>query len=276
MSIGFPNTANLVPAGTAFDRVAAQYDEIFTHSAVGKAQRQLVHRELRPILVRGSRILDLNCGTGEDALNFGAQGVEVLACDASPAMIDVCRRKLQAAGAALPVEFLACANENLADLIGFGPFDGALSNFGGLNCTADLGAVSRQLAPLVRPGGALFICIMGRVCAWEISWYVLTSRWGTAFRRLRPSGATATIGGLRLRVSYPSVRQVAHACAPWFRIKACRGIGVFLPPSWLEPFFRNRPRTLRFLQWLDWRLGALPLVRGLGDHVLLRFVREEQ
>jgi len=276
LSVRPSNTENPVAAGTAFDRVAALYDEVFTHSAIGRAQRQLVHRELQPVFVRGSRILDINCGTGEDALHFGARGVEVLACDASAAMIDVCRRKLAAAGAAPPVTFLVCTNESLDDLTGFGLFDGALSNFGGLNCTADLSAVGRQLAPLLCPGGALFICIMGRVCAWEIAWYLLSGRWGKAVRRLRPSGSTATIGGLRLRVQYPSVRQVTAAFAPWFRIKARRGIGVFLPPSWLEPFFGNRPRTLRFFGWLDRHLGAWPLLGGLADHVLLHLVREEQ
>lgn len=276
MSVRPFNTANLVAAGTAFDRVATLYDEIFSHSAIGKAQRRLVHRELEPVFVRGSRILDINCGTGEDALHFGARGVEVLACDASPAMIDVCSRKHAAAGADPSNIFLVCANENLDDLASFGPFDGALSNFGGLNCSADLSAVGRQLAPLLSPGGALFICIMGRVCAWEIAWYVLSGRWGKAFRRVRASGSTATIGGLSLRVHYPSVHQVTAAFAPWFRFHARRGIGVFLPPSWLEPFFRNRPRTLHFLEWLDRQLGAWPLVRSFADHVLLHLVREEQ
>ena len=276
MSVGLPITAETVPGGVAFDRIAAQYDEVFTHSAIGRAQRELVHRELQPVFVRGSRILDLNCGTGEDALHFGAQGVEVLACDASPAMIDVCCRKLALAGAALPVKFLVCPNESLGNLSGFAPFDGALSNFGGLNCTADLAAVSRMMTPLIQPGGALFICIMGRVCAWEIAWYALRGQWEKALRRLDSSGSVATIGGLGIRVHFPSVRQIADAFAPSFRLKAWRGIGVALPPSWLEPFFHNRPRTLRCLQWIDCHLGARPLLRGLADHVLLHFVREEQ
>jgi hypothetical protein len=191
-------------------------------------------------------------------------------------MIDVCRRKLASATAALPVRFVVCPNESLNNLVGFAPFDGALSNFGGLNCTADLAAVSRLMAPLIQPGGALFVCFISRVCAWEIAWYALRGQWAKAFRRLRPSGSIATIGGLRLRVHYPSVRQIVDAFAPSFRLQTWRGIGVFLPPSWLEPFFRNRPRILRWLQWLDRHLGTWLLFRGLADHVLLHFVREEQ
>ncbi|MGB0064512.1 MAG: class I SAM-dependent methyltransferase, partial [Terracidiphilus sp.] len=187
----------------------------------------------------------------------------------------VCRRKMAAAAGTLPVAFLVCSNENLDGLTELGPFDGALSNFGGLNCTADLDEVGRHLASLVRPGGSVFLCIMGRVCAWEIARYVLTGQWKKALRRLRPSGSTATIGGLTIRVHYPSVRQIARTWAPWFRIRDCRGIGIFVPPSWMEPFFRNWPRTLRLFEWLDRLLGGSALA-GLADHVLLRFAREIQ
>ena len=276
MSVDVPITADTALSGVDFDRIAEQYDEIFTHSAIGREQRELVHRELSRFFVRGSRILDMNCGTGEDALHLGAEGIEVLACDASPAMIEVCCRKLAAARGALSVRFLVCINEQLDRLACFAPFDGALSNFGGLNCSSDLAAVSRQMAPLLRPGGALFVCLMGRVCAWEIAWYVLSGRLKKALRRLRFSGSTATIGGRRIRVHYPTVRQIADAFAPSFRLRSWRGIGAALPPSWLEPFFHNRPRTLHCLQSFDRHLGTWPLLRGLADHVLLHFVREAQ
>lgn len=272
-----PVTAtSTVECAAAFDSIAARYDAIFTQSVIGTAQRRLVHSALQPHLVPGSRILDMNCGTGEDALHFGAQSIEVVACDASPAMIDVCRRKLLSAAAALPVTFLVCANERLDQLRPFAPFDGALSNFGGLNCTADLAAVRDSLACLLDPGCMLFVCLMGRVCAWEIVWYLLTGRWKKAFRRMQTNGAQANIGGHDLRVYYPSIQHASAVFAPSFRLETWHGIGVFLPPSWLEPFFRNRPRLIRLLQWIDRRCGSWPVLRGCADHVLLHFVREEQ
>lgn len=269
-------TTNIVESAAAFDCIAGQYDAIFTHSTIGAAQRRLVHRALQLHFMPGSRILDMNCGTGEDALHLGAQSIEVVACDASRGMIDVCRRKLAKVGSALPITFLVCANEQLDQLWPLAPFDGALSNFGGLNCTADLTVVRELLAPLLVPGGTLFICLMNRVCAWEIAWYLLTGQWKKAFRRLRADGTQARVGGLNFRVHYPSVRQVADAFAPPFRLKAWRGIGVALPPSWLEPFFHNRSRVIRLMQWIDRHVGGLPMIRSCADHVLLQFVREEQ
>jgi SAM-dependent methyltransferase len=272
-----PMTASsAVESAAAFDCIAAQYDAVFTHSVIGAAQRELVHCSLSPYFKQGSRILDMNCGTGEDALHFGAQSIEVVACDASRGMIEVCRRKLAATGLTLPITFLICENERLDRLRPLAPFDGALSNFGGLNCTADLALIQELLAPLIVPGGSLFVCLMGRMCAWEIVWYLLAGQGGKAFRRLRAKGAQAGIEGYTVHVYYPSVREAADAFAPTFRLKTWRGIGVALPPSWLEPFFRNKPGIIRLLQRVDRYLGAWPLVRGCADHVLLQFVREEQ
>jgi len=48
----------------AFDTVAEDYDRIFTNSAIGRAQRDAVWEVARTVFSPGSRILELNCGTG--------------------------------------------------------------------------------------------------------------------------------------------------------------------------------------------------------------------
>ena len=272
-----PMTVASTPeSAAAFDCIAEQYDAIFSRSTIGIAQRQLVHLTVSQCFAPGTRILDMNCGTGEDALRFGSQSIEVVACDASRVMIEVCRRKLAAAGSSLPVTFLVCANERLDQLKPLAPFDGALSNFGGLNCTRDLALMRELLAPLIASGGHLFVCLMGRVCVWEIAWHLLHGHRKKAFRRLRADVAEASIGGRSIRVYYPSVWAVGNAFAPSFRLRAWRGIGVALPPSWLDPFFHNWPGVVRLLQRVDAFFGAWPLFRSGADHVLLHFVREEQ
>jgi ubiquinone/menaquinone biosynthesis C-methylase UbiE len=258
----------------AFDSIAADYDSIFTESLIGRAQRSLVHAELRDRFFKGQRVLDLNCGTGEDALFLASQGVSVLACDVSSRMIAVAQQKLEKRQASMPVSFILCANEHLDALQDRGAFDGALSNFGGLNCTADLNGVARAMQSLIRPGGQFFLCLVGRVCAWEILWYCLRGRWGKAFRRLRSKGSYASIGGKKLYVTYPGVNEVRASFGPAFRLEARRGIGVVLPPSWMEPFFRRHPRLVERLLQIDSWLGDLWFFRSIADHTLYRFVRE--
>ena len=54
-----------------------------------------------------------------------------------------------------------------------GPFDGALSNFGGLNCVDDLGV--RRLRPGLGGAarGVALLCVMGPVVPWEWGWFLL-------------------------------------------------------------------------------------------------------
>ena len=260
--------------GPAFDTIAEEYDRLFTYSILGKAQRALIHEELRKRFREGHRILDLNCGTGEDAVLMAAEGVSVLACDVSKRMISVAWQKFASCGATLPVTFAVCANEQLDLLKSHGQFDGALSNFGGLNCTADLTEVRRTLSDLIRPGGEVFLCMLGCFCAWEILWHSAHGRWSKAFRRMKTGGTDARIGGASVRVHYPSVHEMRIAFAPSFRLASWRGIGVALPPSWMESAFQNRQRFVDLLTHIDRWLGVVPMFRGCADHILFRFVRE--
>ncbi|HEX3470711.1 MAG TPA: methyltransferase domain-containing protein [Silvibacterium sp.] len=260
----------------AFDTIAEEYDRLFTYSILGKAQRALIHEELRKRFREGHRILDLNCGTGEDAVLMAAEGVSVLACDVSKHMISVAWQKFASCGVTLPVTFAVCANEQLDSLKSHGQFDGALSNFGGLNCTADLAQVRRALSDLIRPGGEVLLCMLGRFCAWEIFWHATHGRWNKAFRRMKAGGTDARIGGTTIRVYYPSVHKIQTAFAPSFRLASWRGIGVALPPSWMEYAFQERPLFVELLTRIDRWLGAAPLFRGTADHILLRFVRESK
>ena len=62
-----------------FDGMAADYDRAFTASAVGKLMRSAVQRRLDVAFKPGERVLELNCGTGEDAIYLARA-----ACACSP------------------------------------------------------------------------------------------------------------------------------------------------------------------------------------------------
>src|SRR6202045_1576480 len=134
-------------AATAFDGVAESYDEVFTHSMIGRAQRRKVWAKLLAAFPRGSRILELNCGTGEDARYLVERGRSVVACDASHSMIQVAKR-VNPWGDSANLEFLQRANEDLGFMPNERFFDGAFSNFSGLNCLADLRPFASNLAGL--------------------------------------------------------------------------------------------------------------------------------
>jgi ubiquinone/menaquinone biosynthesis C-methylase UbiE len=266
------NGVTLSAAASAFDRIAGSYDELFTRTAVGRAQRKQVWGRLLAAFPLGNRILELNCGTGEDARFLARNGRSVVACDGSGEMIEVARRRDREEGGLPAVSYLRLHNEDLSSLPADWGFDGAFSNFSGLNCLEDLNPVATNLAYLVRPGGRVLICLWSRSCAAEMLWYLLRGQPKKALRRCSGK-TTARLGGMTIAISYPTIRAVRRSFAPWFQLNSRRAVGLFVPPSYAEPSIRNHMSILARLEWMDSLCADWPILRDFGDHTLLEFER---
>jgi ubiquinone/menaquinone biosynthesis C-methylase UbiE len=269
------NNVTLSHAATAFDHVAGSYDELFTHTAIGRAQRDQVWRKLIAVFAPGSRILELNCGTGEDARFLARGGRSIIACDASLAMIEIAKSRERERRPLANLEYLHLATEDLALLFNCGLFDGAFSNFSGLNCLRDIKSVARNLAGLVKPGGRVLLCLWSRVCWVELLWYLFHGQMKRAVRRLSKP-ATARVGEMTIPVFYHSVRSLRSSFSPRFELRSRCAVGLFVPPSYLEPSISKHKKLIGLLEWLDRRCANWPILRDAGDHVLLEFVRCDQ
>jgi hypothetical protein len=64
-----------------------------------------------------------------------------------------------------------------------------------------------------------------------------------------------------------------RAFAARFQLRSWRAIGLFVPPSYVEPWIRKHRQILLAMKQLDDFCAGLPLFRGIGDHVLLEFTR---
>jgi ubiquinone/menaquinone biosynthesis C-methylase UbiE len=259
----------------AFDSMAAGYDELFTRSMIGRAQRGAVWDALLRIFEPGAHLLELNCGTGEDALFLSRHNISVVACDGSEGMIRTARKRLQEEDPEAPIEFRLLPTEHLGQLHPGELFDGAFSNFSGLNCVSNLDQAAWDIASLLTPRAPVLICLSTRFCLAETLWFLFHGNFRKAFRRT-PGVAHAKVSGFLVKVHYPTLRQVRKSFSPWFRLRSCTGIGIAVPPSYLEPVIRKWPRVLRVLHWIDQRISHLPLLRILGDHMLLHFERLEE
>lgn len=259
-----------------FDTIAGRYDETFTSSSIGEAQRAAVWRKLGKTFRPGNHILEIGCGTGVDACFLAERNIRVAACDSSPQMIDVATRRIQERCLQTLVRPFVMRAEDIATLPADELFDGVFSNFGVLNCVEDLEGVAGGLARLLKPGASAVLCWMGPCCVWEIGWYLAQRNRDKAFRRFRSGGVRARIAdGAFVHVHYPSVGFLSSAFAPEFRLKSVQGIGVAVPPSYLEPWARRHPRLLQFCVQFDVYFGRCPGIRSLGDHVLVHLQREK-
>jgi ubiquinone/menaquinone biosynthesis C-methylase UbiE len=256
-----------------WDRAAKTYEEDFSGTTIGKTRRQAVWRYLERIFGPGDRVLEINCGTGLDAVFLAQQGVQLVACDISPQMIEMARQHAERQMVADRVEFLTLATENLGDLEDQSLFDGAFSNFSGLNCVKDLAALRMQLAARLKPGARLLICMMGRIAPWDVFWFLLHKKPKHAFRRLRDEETANAGGAMEFQVHHPSVKKIRSQFAPDFRLRGWGGIGITVPPSYMEHWARRFPRVIGSLAAADERIGGLPVFRSMADCVVLEFER---
>lgn len=242
----------------AFDRIAAGYDRLWTETACGRFQREAFWRHAAPYFRNARRVLDIGCGTGEDAARLVRAGVEVTAIDVSPRMVERARAR--------GVEARVMAAEELERIDD--RFDAAMSNFGVLNCVADLAAMRQGLARVVQPGGFAILCLLGRFCLWETAWFLARGEPRKAVRRWR--GETASSSGLRVR--YPRVREIERDLAPQFALVERFGVGILVPPS----FVRLPEGVVEWAARIDRRVSRTPLTRAIADHTLLIFRRNQR
>jgi len=189
-------------------------------------------------------------------------------------MIQVARERLSLLRGSSRVDFRVLATEEIAVLAEEGPFDGVFSNFGGLNCVPDLSGVALDLAKLLTSRARALLCMAGPRVAWEIIWYLGKGNPRKALRRFKRGGTVGRLAeGVTVEVRYPSVGAMARLFAPEFRLLRIKGIGVTVPPSYLEPLAQRFPRVLKTLVGADRLLSRVPVFRALADHILLEFQR---
>lgn len=247
--------------------VAAEtYDQDFTNTIIGQLWRDAVWLELDRTFHSGQRILELNCGTGIDAVHLADRGIRVLACDISPRMVELARKRATTSEVRDRLDFRSVATEMIGVLEKDGPFDGAFSNFSGLNCVEDLPGVTRDLACLLKPGARILLCMLGQFSAWESLWSLVHGNRKRSFQRFQR-------GNGPIKVQYPSRKQIERVFSPHFSLRRWKGIGVALPPSYMEHWARRFPHLTMALAWVDNVIGKVSLLRSMGSCILLELER---
>lgn len=259
-------------AGIAFDTIADSYDTTFTESLIGRSQRSVVWAKASAVFRAGDHVLELNCGTGEDALFLARHGVSVTACDASSRMIEQAQARVAAEFPEAPIKFHTLCTEDLGGLDSSLLFDGVFSNFSGLNCVENIPEAAQLISSRLKSGAQVLLCLSTRYCLWEIFYYLLQGNPHKAFRRF--AGVTAAkLGQHSFPVYYPTLGALLKSLHSAFRLLSVTGIGVTVPPSYLEPWARRNPRLLGVFEAVDKILRGWPGLRVLGDHMLVHLER---
>ena len=150
-------------------------------------------------------------------------------------------------------------------------FDGLISAFASLSSLPNLAGFADDAARLVRPGGRLVLHVLNRFSLWEWLGYVVRRNWSAARQVGRQTTRIFVIGGQPVphwlyfaddayrRFFSPAFgpRATCTASAHCGRRTRC---GASLP-------------LVNALEWLDVRLGGLPLLRNAGRFFVLDLER---
>lgn len=254
-----------------FDTHAQNYDVVFTHSSIGKAQRDRVYAYLDDELntTTSLRILELNCGTGEDANYLHQKGHQVIATDISEEMLTVAKGKHP------DIRFQRLDISTITATTFDQKFDVIFSNFGGLNCISetqlqDFIAISETL---LTSGGKLIMVIMPKNTLWERLYFSLKFQFKKAFRRNTKEAIYAHVEGVQVPTWYYNPKDIYAFAKAYTKPTHIKPIGIAIPPSYLEPYFKNKPRFMKLLITLEsW--FQHPFWAKYADHFLISFEKK--
>jgi ubiquinone/menaquinone biosynthesis C-methylase UbiE len=249
-----------------FDIAAKNYDNSFTSSEIGKLQRNLVYYNLEKQLQNTKTIFEINCGTGEDAIWLANKNFDVLATDISSQMIAVAKTKSKKDNLKFEVADINSISEQYKNE----KFDLLFSNFGGLNClsNSEIRFFFENSSKIISEKGKLILVIMPKSTLWEQFYFLLKLDFKNAFRRKKEM-AIANVDGENVATYYFNPKDVVNLSKSNFEFISAKPVGFFVPPSYLEPFFKNKKGILNFLKALENKIKNWTFLSKYADHYII-------
>lgn len=249
-----------------FDLAANLYDDHFTYSQVGRAQRKQVWGNIDELNIVAPRsVLEINCGTGEDAKIWHSKKHKIIPTDLSPEMIKVASRKSP------DLEFKILNINKLESVQN--EFDIIFSNFGGLNCLSptDLNAFFSKAYSKLPTNGQLILVLMGKKCIWDNLFLFLKGKWNQIGRRNTADGIEINVDGQHVTTWYYSPKQIINMASN-FSCNRLKPIGLHVPPSYLANFFENKKLLLSTAIFLD-KIWSFSFLSNYSDHYFISLTK---
>jgi ubiquinone/menaquinone biosynthesis C-methylase UbiE len=253
----------------AFSKQSLAYDSDDKINQVLQDMRQQVYRHVSSFMKASCEVLELNSGTGIDALHFVQEGHRVHATDLSDGMIAQIQKKILHHGLQDHLTCQQLSYDQLQRLTGK-KFDYIFSNFGGLNCIDDLSKVTMNLPAILNPGSYITWVIMPPICLWELFW-VFKGHGRKAFRRLHKNGVMAHLEGEYFKTYYHSLPKIKEAFGCQFKFIKSEGLCALSPPPASRDFPLNHPQLYHSLRKIDSLVRMNFPFNRWADHIIVTF-----
>ena len=253
----------------AFSQQSAIFDEQYAANSIVHYKRKRVRAHLLECLGPGSNILELNAGTGDDAIFLAQQGHYVHATDIATGMQQQLMAKVECGQLTHRISNELCSFTALHRLKNKGPFDCIFSNFAGLNCTGELQTVLNSFDALLKPGGVVVLVMLPNFCLWETA-LLLKGKFKTATRRFfSAKGRKAAIDGAAFTCWYYPASFVTAQLKDTFSLLKTEGLCTIVPPSYIENFAEKYPKLFPWLCKTEERLADKWPWKYMGDYYII-------
>lgn len=260
-----------------FDNSADTYDETFTHTIVGSHQRNRVWQYLEARLPNDEpwRILELNGGTGEDAIFLAQRGHDVTLTDISADMMAVAKNKIKAEKLDHKITVRQLDIRKLGEEQMPGPFDLIFSNFGGLNCLHpdELTRFFRHASQLLTPSGRVIAVVMPRYCLIESLSFLLKGKWSSIFRRNSSKAVDVQVEDAAVPTYYFSPGDMTAIAGTGWSVAAKQAVGFI--PSYMEGKVASSTVVRQGLFFLRRILLSMNWT-SVADHYLIDFSKNKK
>lgn len=253
----------------AFSKQSLNYDAADLENCILQDMRKQVYAHISKFLKEDNRILELNAGTGIDALHFIREGHTVHATDLSDGMIAQIQKKINNHKLQDKLSCQQLSYDQL-NVLSDQRFDYVFSNFGGLNCIDNLSKVTKNLPSILNSKAFVTWVIMPPVCPWELLWF-FKGEAKQAVRRLHKNGVMAHLEGEHFKTYYHSLSHIKEAFGPEFKFMKAEGLCALSPPPASINFSIEHPRLYQFLRTMDSVVRfSFPFNRW-ADHMIVTF-----
>jgi ubiquinone/menaquinone biosynthesis C-methylase UbiE len=256
-------------AALAFSKQSIHFDELYQHNTIIQYKRARVRDHLLRYLPARASILELNAGTGDDAIWLAQQGHNVHATDIAVGMQEMLMQKVNIVGLENKITTELRSFTDLDRIECRGPYDYIFSNFAGLNCTSELEKVISSFSPLLNTGGMVTLVLLPKFCLWEFSLF-FKGKMKTATRRFfARNGRRAQVEGEYFKCWYYNPGDVIRFAKNNFELVAIEGLCALVPPSYLEGFAEKHSGIYSMLVSLEDKWKKKWPWRGLGDYFII-------
>jgi len=253
-----------------WDTLAETYDEKFNHPFINQYMRMLSQICLVKYFNNSSHLLEIGCGTGDEAIFFAKKNKKVTAIDISPKMIEIAKSKAIKKNVEKNVDFYALPVEKLKRILNI-KYDGIYSSFGTLNLVLNLTDLAKTLKNVMLPSSYFIVSVMNKYCLFEIFYFLIQGKLRQAFRRFSKDFVP-----VRIIPKTPSLNCYYYTPTYFYsHFKKYFSLIEFyaLPFLFQAPYIDTIPAFVRKLLYkllfLDKKLSKIFPFNRLGDHFII-------